>query len=504
MGVIERAETLPASIADGQTAPASTRRVKHVRGTLVRRALVVADASALFAAFLVTALAFGTGAHPSSGHPSLGTQYLLFLLTLPAWALGAKLYELYDRDEERTNHTTLDDCVAVFQFVTVGVWLMFLGGRLTGMADPSIPKVATFWLLALVFLVGSRAIARTYCRRHTLYVQNALIVGAGEIGQLVGRKLSQHPEYRIDLVGFIDDAPLPMRTDLADQRIVGGIDDIERVVEEHGVERVIVAFSNESPERMVELVRLLKGLDIHIDIVPRLFDAVGPNVVVHTVEGLPLIGLPSSKLLPFSRAVKRGVDLVGASLLLVLTAPVFALIALQIRRDSSGPVFFRQKRLGEGMQEFEALKFRTMYVDTDDAAHREFIKRTMSSSAAPAENGLYKLERSSAITPSGRWLRRTSLDELPNLINVLRGEMSLVGPRPCIAYETETFKPHHFERFLVPAGVTGLWQVTARAHATFGEALDMDVAYARNWSLGLDLWLLIRTPFTLLRRSTTR
>jgi lipopolysaccharide/colanic/teichoic acid biosynthesis glycosyltransferase len=149
------------------------------------------------------------------------------------------------------------------------------------------------------------------------------------------------------------------------------------------------------------------------------------------------------------------------------------------------------------------LKFRTMVVGTDDAEHREHIKMTMSAAAALSANGLYKLERGNAVTPFGRWLRRTSLDELPQLINVLRGDMSLVGPRPCIPYETEQFAPHHFERFLVPAGLTGLWQVTARAHATFGEALDMDVAYARGWSLALDLRLLCRTPVEMLRRTGT-
>jgi lipopolysaccharide/colanic/teichoic acid biosynthesis glycosyltransferase len=152
------------------------------------------------------------------------------------------------------------------------------------------------------------------------------------------------------------------------------------------------------------------------------------------------------------------------------------------------------------MEPFEALKFRTMKVDTDDSAHRAFIRATMSASAEPTANGLYKLDRSDAVTRSGRWLRKTSLDELPQLINVLRGDMSLVGPRPCLEYETEGFEPHHFERFKVPAGITGLWQVTARAHSTFGEALDFDVAYARNWSLGLDVLLILRTPFELLRQ----
>jgi Sugar transferases involved in lipopolysaccharide synthesis len=154
---------------------------------------------------------------------------------------------------------------------------------------------------------------------------------------------------------------------------------------------------------------------------------------------------------------------------------------------------------------FTALKLRSMRVDTDDAEHREYIQRTMRAEAPMDANGTYKLSRESAVTQFGRFLRKTSLDELPQLVNVLRGEMSLVGPRPCIPYETEFFQPHHFDRFLVPQGITGLWQVTARANSSFGEALEMDVAYVRGWSIGLDLRLLLRTPFALLRqRDSTR
>ena len=155
------------------------------------------------------------------------------------------------------------------------------------------------------------------------------------------------------------------------------------------------------------------------------------------------------------------------------------------------------------MRRFEVLKFRTMRVGTDDAPHREYLRGIMSADALPAPNRLYKLDRSGEVTRVGAWLRRTSLDELPQLINVLRGDMSLVGPRPAIPYELDLYAPHHFERFAVPAGLTGLWQVEARAHSSFGEALDLDVAYARGWSLGLDLRLLLRTPTLIFRKQET-
>ena len=197
-------------------------------------------------------------------------------------------------------------------------------------------------------------------------------------------------------------------------------------------------------------------------------------------------------------------DVFGATIVILLCAPLVAVVAFLIKRDSPGPVFFQQTRLGKDMREFSLLKFRTMRVDVDESKHRDYIASTMSTSAMVGENGCYKLERADEITRVGRWLRKTSLDELPQLWNVIKGEMSLVGPRPCLHYETEFFAPHHFDRFLVPAGLTGLWQVSARAHSTFGEALDLDVLYAQNWSLGLDLALLARTPAQLFKIGGTR
>ncbi|MBA3734615.1 MAG: sugar transferase [Actinobacteria bacterium] len=478
---------------------APSRRIR--RGWLVRRMLLAADLLALTVTFALVEALFGKG--HLVGQVGTGVETIIFLCLLPLWVLVAKLYGLYDRDEESARHSTADEVLGVFHLLTAGVWLYFATSWLVGLSSPDQAKLATFWFVALVSVVLARVGARTLARRQSGYSQNALIVGAGEVGQLIGRKLLQHPEYRINLLGFVDADPREKRQDLGDLPILGSPEDIGEIIRAQRVDRVIVAFSRDGHEDMLELVRAIRKHDVHVDLVPRLFEAVSANVGMHTIEGLPLVGLPASRTSRSSRFLKRVVDVFGSATLLALSAPVMLVIALLIRRDSRGPVFFRQVRVGVNLQEFTLLKFRTMHEGTDEAPHREYIRQIMKSDALPGSNNLYKLERHDSITKVGRLLRKTSLDELPQLINVLRGDMSLVGPRPLIPYELELFSPHHFERFLVPAGLTGLWQVEARAHSTFGEALDLDVAYARGWSLGLDLRLLLRTPLVMLRKRET-
>lgn len=494
VALLEGADARTLEILEHRRGNAVPRR----RGWIVRRALLAADVAGLASAFVVAQLVFGADGGGDNPLSRLEETLLVFV-TLPGWIVAAKLYGLYDRDEERADHSTADEVMSVLHFVTAGAWTLFVGFWLTGLAMPQLDKLLAFWAGAAVLVAAGRSIARGMCRRRIEYVQNAVIVGAGDIGQLVARKFLQHHEYGINVVGFVDERPKERRADLGHLCILGGPEDLCDLIETFDIERVIVAFSNEPEEAFVQLVRSLSEADVQVDIVPRLFDVVGPKIAVHAVEGLPLIGLPARRIPRSSRLLKRAVDVVGASVALVLTAPLFALIAWRVRRDSPGPVFFRQRRLGEGLREFSVLKFRTMTVGTRSDEHEQYIARTMSAAATPEDSGLYKLERAE-VTPFGRWLRKTSLDELPQLINVLRGDMSLVGPRPCIEYETAHFEPHHFDRFAVPAGITGMWQVTARAHSTFGEALDLDVLYARSWSLALDVRLLLRTPITLLRQ----
>jgi exopolysaccharide biosynthesis polyprenyl glycosylphosphotransferase len=387
--------------------------------------------------------------------------------------------------------------------VTLGAWVYFVASWAAGVRDPHVSRLVCFWLFAAVFVTSARALARAVVRRSPLYLQNTIIIGAGHIGQLAARKLMQHPEYGINLVGFVDAHPRERRPELDHLALIGAPDRLDEIISLLDVDRVIIAFSDTTHEELLDTIRELRKHDVQIDVVPRLFEIVGPKAGIHTLEGLALVGLPPVSVSRSSRMLKRTLDYVVSLTMLLILAPVMAAIALAIRLDSPGPVLFRQKRLGYQMNAFTVLKFRTMRVDTDPDEHRRYIESTGTHHASPNANGLYKLDRSDAVTRVGRFLRKTSLDELPQLFNVLAGEMSLVGPRPCLDYETEGFAEHHFERFLLPPGLTGLWQVTARARTTFGEALDMDVAYVRGWSLSLDLRLLLKTPISLIRMRAT-
>jgi exopolysaccharide biosynthesis polyprenyl glycosylphosphotransferase len=469
------------------------------RGWLLRRLLLAADLVGLSLAFLLATVVAG-GVEGGHGGLDPWVEVGLFLATLPVWIVAAKLFGLYDRDEFLTDHTTLDDFTRVLLLVTLGA---FIFGIATGYMQTSVTKVLLFWVLGIVLVTVGRAATRVAARRALAYVQNAVVVGAGDVGQLVARKLLQHPEYGINLVGFVDEEPKARRPDLGHLTVLGTSDDLPDIVRTLGVERVIIAFSRDDPRRTLRLIRSLGDFDVQVDIVPRLFEIVGSNARMHTLEGLPMVGLPAVRIGRSSMVIKRAMDIVGATLLLLVTAPLFAVAAWKIKRESPGPIFYRQQRLGMNQREFTLLKFRTMRTDADDGPHREYIKATMAGGLEPGSNGLFKLDRSDAITKFGRWLRATSLDELPQLINVLRRDMSLVGPRPCLRYEVEHFAPQHFERFLVPAGLTGSWQVTARGHSTFAEALDMDVLYVRSWSLSRDLSLFLRTPLHLMRPGAT-
>jgi exopolysaccharide biosynthesis polyprenyl glycosylphosphotransferase len=472
-----------------------TKAGRRRRGWMIRRALVSADLSGLALAFVAAELVYHGN---KAGTLSQFGEFGVFAVCLPFWVVAAKLYGLYDKDEERTDHSTADDFAGVFHLITVSTWLLYAGSLLTSWFNPQFGKLFLFWILAAIGVPLARSGARSVCRRHVNYLQNTLIVGAGEVGQTVARKLLNHPEYGINLVGFVDNQPKERVPGLEHLTLLGGQDDLSELVRLLDVERVIVAFSNDGHETSLDLIRTLNDRDVQVDIVPRFFEVLSAGVDLHSVEGLLMCGLPPSRLSRSSRLMKRSFDVAASALGLVVLSPVFALIAAAIRLDSRGPVFFRQVRMGTDDQTFRIWKFRTM---ARDAEQRKSEFAHLNKHLAPGGDArMFKIDADPRVTQFGSVLRRWSLDELPQLFNVLRGEMSLVGPRPLIAGEALHVSEWASRRVDLKPGITGLWQVLGRDEIGFEEMVKLDYLYVTGWSLVADLKLLAATLPALVRR----
>ena len=478
----------------------TARELRRRRRRLVRRALVAADLVGLALAFVAAQVLFPPE-RAWHGGLALTDELLLFAATLPAWVAVAKLYGLYDRDEERAAHSTLDELVGLFHLITVGTWLLFAAASVSGVAEPNLRKFGAFWVAAIALVAAGRSTARAYSRRQIGYLQNTVIVGAGRVGQLIARKFVLRPEYGIRLLGFVDaDPPDELHADLEGIPLLGPPDRLPELVGELNVERVVVAFTRESDDRTLDLIRSLKYLDVQIDLAPRLFEIIGPNVAIHAVEGFPLIALPPARLSRSSRVVKRTMDVLVSGVALIVLAPVFALIALLIKLDSPGPVFFRQVRMGSGDRSFRIFKFRTMESWADERKN-EFAHLNVHARSARGPH-MFKIRDDPRVTRVGRVLRRYFLDELPQLVNVLKGEMSLVGPRPLILDEDQHVAEWARRRLDVKPGMTGLWQVLGRTSIPFEEMIKLDYVYVTTWSLRNDIRLLVRTVPLVLKGDT--
>ena len=324
-----------------------------------------------------------------------------------------------------------------------------------------------------------------------------MIVGAGKVGQQLALKLMNHREYGIHLVGFVDDRPTELDDELAEKLpiLLGGPDQLRELITEHGVDRVIIAFSNDSHESVIANIRAIRDLDVQIDIVPRYFEVFGGAAEVHTLEGIPLVGLRPTRLPRSSRVLKRAFDLSASTFGLLLLAPVFAAVAIGIKLESRGPVFFRQVRRGANGTTFRIYKFRTMVAEAEDRK-AEVVHLNMHRSRDPR---MTKIPDDPRVTRLGRVLRRFSIDELPQLINVIKGEMSLVGPRPLILEEDMYVQEWARKRLDLKPGITGLWQVLGRSDIPFDEMTKLDYVYVTNWSLRQDIRLVFLTVPSLFR-----
>jgi exopolysaccharide biosynthesis polyprenyl glycosylphosphotransferase len=481
-------------VVERRSTPERARR----RGWLIRRLLVLSDAIALGLAFAlaeswVDGSLVEVGDAPAFVYVGFGIIGLAVL-----WAYG-----LYGRDEYRADHTTIDDLPAIFNAVTLAGFLAFVA---LVFADESAPELAAAgWAAALVAVPTMRAAGRTIARRRREYVQNTIIVGFGDVGQLMARKLLTHPEYGLRLVGVIDDNPLPLRHDVQAVRVLGGSADTARIIREYEVERAIVAFSGQTHTDELALIRQLRDLDLQVDIVPRLFEIVGPSAGINVFEGLTMMALPPRRLSRGRLMVKRAVDVTVASAAILATLPFGFAIALAILLTDGRPLLYRGERIGAGGCRFRQLKFRTMAKGWTSESFTGWLAENPTHAAEFRR--AQKLTDDPRVTRVGRFLRRTSLDELPQLINVLRGDLSLVGPRPITEVEqreryqerivhpgsTDAFTLGYWDVEGLRPGLTGYWQISGRSTMSFEERIRVDTAYLTNWSLSLDIAILART-----------
>jgi exopolysaccharide biosynthesis polyprenyl glycosylphosphotransferase len=465
------------------------------RGWLIRRAFLIADLLGLLIAFGIAQLIAGGPATPSDRVGSQG-ELLLFLLTLPGWVVVAKLNGLYVRDEERADHSTSDDFVGVFHLITVGVWLFAVLAWLTDLAHPQLSKLVVFWLLAIASVTAGRALARSFCRRQDSYLQNTIIVGAGEVGRRIAQKIRRHPEYGLNLVGLVDAPQAETGKSIGGVPLLGHRADLPSLVEHFDLERVIVAEPDEHSDEMLTLVRGLRSR-VQVDLVPPYFQLVGPSTAIHTVEGLSMLGLPPQRLPRSSMFLKRAMDVLVSAVALTLLAPLLAVIAAAIKLDSPGPALFRQTRTGVRGHPFRILKFRTMIVGAD--ARKGEVAHLNVHLQEGGDPRMFKIDNDPRVTRIGRFLRKYCLDELPQLWNVLIGQMSLVGPRPLIPEEDREVLAWSRRRLEVKPGMTGLWQTLGSSQIAFSEMMDLDYFYVTSWSLWGDCRLLLRTLPAVLR-----
>ncbi len=444
------------------------------RDQLRRRLLAVADMIAVLGS-LALALAL---THP----PSFTRELLWGTLMLPGWLVVFKAYGLYDRDTKRISHTTVDDIPQLVHAVLVGAvisWCFFDIGPSTRLA---VHAVVTFAACAVLAIFLARSAVRTATRR-LLAPERALILGEGELSESLVRKMRSHPEYALEPVGIVSGS-------LAS---VADLSDLKSLVELHRIDRVILANTAATTAELLNLLWACRRLLLKVSVVPTVFEAMGPATEVDELEGVTVLGLNPPVLSRSSHLIKRGIDILAAGGLLLVLSPLLVIIAIAIKLDSGGPILFRQRRVGKGGKVFRIVKFRTM-IDGAERLRGELMTRS-------ADPNWIKLERDPRVTRLGGLLRKSSLDELPQLWNVLKGQMSLVGPRPLPEQEDSLVHGWGRGRLDLTPGITGYWQVLGRTNIPFTEMVKLDYVYVTNWSLWTDVRLIVRTlPVVLSRR----
>ncbi len=352
------------------------------------------------------------------------------------------------------------------------------------------------WAMSIIILCLGRLIASVVMGllyRLGIAETRLLVVGSGRLGKMIMQHIAANPSLGYSLVGFLHDMEAPP-SDFGRFKMLGTLEDLGMVIRSMQVDEVIIALPAHLHQQCIRTVRLCERVGASFKLVPDLYELSLSRIDMEAVEGIPLIGIKQASLNSVQRAIRRAVDILVAILLIVLGSPLWLCIALAIRLDSPGRVIYKTTRIGLNGKPFKMYKFRSMYNGSDQ------LKATLMTQNE-AQGPLFKMRDDPRITPMGRFLRRRSLDEIPQLINVIRGEMSLVGPRPPLPTEVAQYEEWQKGRLAIKPGITGLWQVRGRSDISFDEGVLMDLYYIENWSLRLYFQILLRTiPAVILSR----
>ncbi len=450
-----------------------------LRDSTFRRMLMVADVLAIVGAFVCTISL------------SSRSQQLTWasIAGIPILLIGAKISGLYDRDDSLLRKTTLEEAPKLFQVATLCALVAWLTGGLivTGRLDRH--EALFLWLALALLLVLMRAAARALALR-IAPPERCLFIGDAAAAEIVRSRLANNGGIRASMVAQVDlDKIAPWSGDAGS---ASKLAEVREMARELDVQRAIVAPRSADAGEMLDLVRTLKAVGVRVSILPRLLEVVGSTVAFDDLHGVTVMGLRSFELTRSSAAIKRIFDLACASIGLLALAPVMIVAAVVIKLDSAGPVLFRQQRVGRHGKRFHIFKFRTMVQDAealkDSLRHRN-----------DAQGGLFKIADDPRVTRVGRFLRRTALDEVPQLLNILKGEMSLVGPRPLVVEEDVRVQGWHRRRLELTPGMTGHWQILGPTRVPLAEMVAIDYLYVANWSLWTDTKILMRTVPHVLR-----
>jgi exopolysaccharide biosynthesis polyprenyl glycosylphosphotransferase len=475
-GLIEEGRASREDLAEAERRRRET--IQH-RNRVFRRLLALADVLSVSGALFAGAILLGDDSL------TWATVGALLLLIVVMKALG-----LYDRDEHLLHKTTLNELPALFEVATLTALLLWMVGDFIVDGDIGRRQVLGMWMLLFLLLVVGRACARNLAARWTP-TERCLVIGDAAAAVVVRRKLALSGSVPAELVGWV---PI----ERIDNRNGGGPipefpEYLERVLAEQQVHRVVLAPGRVDTDALMHVIRRLKALDVSVSILPATPQVIGSSVELDHIHGLTLLGVRGFEIGRSSRLLKRSFDVVLSGLLLILLSPLLLAIAIAIKLGSPGKILFRQRRVGRHGEAFEMLKFRSMYRDADQ--QRDELLHLNEA------EGLFKIADDPRITRVGRILRRWSLDELPQLVNVLRGDMSLVGPRPLIAEEDSRIEGYYRRRLDLAPGITGDWQALGSARIPLDEMVRLDYLYVASWSLWGDVRILLRTiPYVIGRR----